>query len=172
MISVAHAATGVPFYQDENFWVLVAFVVFVVLVWRAASRAIGGLLDKRAETIRTELEEARRLREEASAALADYQRRQREALKEAEDILAHARVEAERMGARAAVELENQVKRREQMAMDRIAQAEAEAVRDVRAQAVDLAIAATRRLLGDAMTGERATGLVDDAIADLPKRLN
>ncbi|MFN7635030.1 MAG: F0F1 ATP synthase subunit B, partial [Acetobacteraceae bacterium] len=95
--------------SNSNFWVAIAFVIFVVLAFRPASKALTAALDGRADRIRKELEEATRLREEAERTLADYQRRQRDALQEAEAIIAQARAEAERMRARATAELEQQM---------------------------------------------------------------
>ncbi|WP_119462115.1 F0F1 ATP synthase subunit B [Rhodospirillaceae bacterium SYSU D60014] len=158
--------------QDPRFWVAVAFVIFVVLVARPAGRMIGGNLDSRSSRIKAELDEARKLREEAQSLLADYQRKQRDALKEAEDVLAHAVAEAERMQREASANLDAALARRERMAMDKIAQAEAQAIADVRNRAVDVAIGATTRLLSDTIDAHQAGALVDSAITDLSKQLH
>jgi F-type H+-transporting ATPase subunit b len=159
------------FFAPE-FWVLIAFIIFVVLVWRKAKVAVLGALDERAERIRRELEEAQRLREEAQGLLAQSQRKQREALKEAEAIVAHARDEAERLRREAEVDLEAQMKRREAQAIDKIAQAEAAALQQVRDMTVDIAIDATRRILADRMDERQSAALVDDAIRGLPQNLH
>jgi hypothetical protein len=91
---------------DVHFWEAVAFFLAVALVWKKASAAINAALDQRAAKIREELDQARRLREEAQQTLANYQRKQRDALKEAEKIIEHAKAEAERLGAQAARDLE------------------------------------------------------------------
>jgi len=114
--------------QDATFWVAVAFVVFVGLAYKKVAAILGTTLDARSARIRNELEEAQRLREDAQAVLAECQKRQIEAEDEAEKILAYAREEAERVRVRADEEVQIAVKRRETQAIDRIAQAEAQAV--------------------------------------------
>jgi len=158
--------------QAPEFWVLVAFIIFVGFAFRPASKTFVALLDDRAEKIRAELEEAQRLREEAQATLAHYQRKQRDALKEAEDIIAHAREEADRLRQQAAADLEASLKRREAQALDKIAQTEAQAVAEVRNMTVDLAITASRKLLAENLDDKKASKLIDEAIADLPKHLH
>ncbi len=153
-------------------WLVLALVVLILIAFRPAKRAILGALDSRADRIREELEEAQRLREEAQAALANFQRRQRDALGEAEEIIAHARAEADRLREHAAEELETTLKRREAMAMDRIAQAEAAATAEVRGVAVDVAISAAREVIAGQLDKTKASALVDDAIKDLPNKLH
>jgi F-type H+-transporting ATPase subunit b len=158
--------------HDPQFWVAVAFVIFVaVLVWKAKKPVLDAL-DGRAERIRSQLEEAQRLREEAQHMLADFQRKQRQALEEAEQILAQARSAAERHRDQAAQDLEVSLKRREQQAMDRIAQAEADALGEVRAVAISVAVDATRKLLQESVDDKLAGKLVDNAIKDLPGKLH
>jgi F-type H+-transporting ATPase subunit b len=158
--------------EDPAFWVAVAFVIAIAIVWKPASKMILGGLDGRSQRIANELDEARRLREEAQELLASYERKQREAEKEAQGIIAAAQEEAERLARRAAADLETQVARRRQMALDRIAQAETEAVRDVRAAAVDLALKATRKLLHEKIGEAEQAKLVDEAIGEIGKRLH
>lgn len=151
--------------------VAVAFVIFVILVlWKGMSKITVGL-DKRADDIRAQLDEAQKLREEAQATLAGYQRQQRDALAEAEEIISYAKEEAERLKKDAATALEATLKRREEQAVDRIAQAEAKALQDVRNQAVDLAIAATGKLIGDAMTADVQGRLIGEATGELSSKL-
>ena len=157
---------------DPTFWVAVSFFLAIAIVWKPLSKMILGGLDGRSEKIANELDEARRLREEAQELLASYERKQLEAEKEAEAIVAQAREEAERLSSRAAEELEHQVSRRRQMALDRIGQAEQDAVRDVRSAAVDLALKATRKLLDDKIGDTEQARLVDDAIGEIGKRLH
>ncbi len=159
-------------FNTAEFWVAVSFVIFVALVWKKASAAIGTLLDGRAEKIRAELDEAERLHKDAQALLNGYQRRQADALKEAEAVLAHAREEAARLRAQAGADLEASLKRRETQAMDRIAQAEAAAVSEVRNLTVDVAIGASRRILSGGLQAAQADRLIDQSIADLPKHLH
>lgn len=158
--------------HTPEFWVAVSFVIFVALVWKKASAAIASLLDGRAEKIRAELDEAERLHKDAQALLNTYQRRQADALKEAEAVLAHAREEAARLRAQAGAELESSLKRREAQAMDRIAQAEAAAVSEVRNLTVDVAIGASRRILAGGLQAVQADRLIEQSIAELPKHLH
>lgn len=159
-------------WHSTTFWAGVAFVVFVVLAYRPGKRILTGALDERIAKIREEIEEAQRLREEAQSALASYQRRQREALQEAEKIIEHAREETERTRARAEAELEESIKRREQQAADKIAQAEAAALDDIRNRAVELAIGATAKLLEEKLAGKAGEKSVSDAIKDLSDKLH
>lgn len=158
--------------HNPEFWVLVCFLLAVALVWKRALRAIGSALDDRAAKIKAELDEARRLREEAQETLATYQRKQRDALKEAEEILAHAKAEAERLGEQAARDLEASLERRQRLAEEKIAQAEAKALAEVRASAVDVAVNAARRVIGEELDAKRGSTLIDDAISALPQRLH
>ena len=158
--------------RQAEFWVAIAFVVLIAALWRPAQRVITTGLDERARKIRAELQEAQRLRDEAERILTEYRKKQSKALGEAAEIAKQAAGEAERSRRQAQAELEASLKRREQQAMDRIAQAEAKAVEELRALAVDLAIAATRRLLKDHLDPARAAALVDRAIAELPQRLH
>ncbi len=131
-----------------------------------------GSLDSRADAIKAELDEAQRLREEAQHTLADYQRKQRDALAEAEAIIAEAKEEAKRMQRASEERTQASLERREQQALDMIAAAEARAVADVRALAADVAIDATRRILTDIVQGQKGDELVNSAIAEVPGKLN
>lgn len=159
-------------FRTPEFWVLVAFVIFVAAVYRPVRDRLVAALDDRAKRIKAELDEARKLREEAQATLAAYQRKQRQAIAEAEDILARARDDVEFVRKQAADDLEGSLKRRERMALDRIAKAEDDAVQEVRRMAAELAIGATRRLLAKRVDEAKAGELVDAAIKELPKKLN
>jgi len=159
-------------FHDPEFWVLVAFVIVIGLTFKPAKRAIVKALDDRAEKIRSDLDRAATLHKEAQALLAEYQLKQRDALKEAESIVAQARAEAERLSAQAAKDLEAALKRREQMAVQRIAQAEQQAMAEVRAAAVDVAIAATGKLLSEKLDAGRQDALIDSAIKELQGKLN
>jgi len=155
-----------------EFWVFVAFIIFVgLIVWKARGM-IASTMDARGERIRSELEEAQRLREEAQALLADYQRKQRDAVQEAEAMLRAAEEEATRVRERAETDLAASIKRREQQALDRIAHAEATAQADVRNLAVDIAVAATRQILAEKLDEARASELVDEAIKEIPGKLH
>ncbi len=159
-------------FESAEFWVAVAFVIFVALTARPIWRAATGALDGRADRIRDHLAAAQSLREEAQATLADYKRKQRDAAKEAQAIIDHARDEAARLSAQGKKDLEQTLARRQQLAVDRIAQAEAAAVKDVRAMAVEVAIAAAGKVLEKQLVGEAGVRLVDEAIKELPKKLH
>lgn len=159
-------------FQDPTFWVAIAFVVFVIAVYRPIKKAMTGALDERAETIRRELDDAQALREEAQKTLAEYKRLQRDAVTEAAEIVEHARHEAAALREQAEKDLTEQLKRREQLAVEKIEQAEATALKQIRDQAVDLAMVATQRLLSEQVDDAKSNDLVDHAIKDLPNRLS
>lgn len=159
-------------FSDPAFWTAIAFVIFVLAVGKKMWSAASTGLDARSARIRGQLDEAQRLREEAQHLLAEYQRKQRDAINEAEGILGHAREEADRVGVQATENLEAAVARREQQALDRIAQAETQAIDEVRGVAVDLAVAAAGRLIADNLDEARAGALIDASIAELGDRLN
>lgn len=158
--------------HSTTFWVAVAFVVFVIAVLKPAKRIVGQALDGRIAKIREEVEEAQRLREEAQTMLASYQRRQREAIQEAEQIIEHAIEEAERAKRKAAADLEESIARREQQAAEKIAQAEAAAMDEIREKAVDMAIEATARLLAEKMAGKAGDETIANAIKEIPNKLH
>ena len=157
---------------EPEFWVAVAFVIFVALVYKRAAQTVTTMLDRRSDAIRAQIEEARQLREEAQRRLDEYRRREREALKEAEEIIARARQEAERHQAQARADLEAALARRREQALDKIARAEADAVRQVREMSSDLAVAATRRVLAEELAGPQGAALINQAIAELPQKLH
>ncbi len=150
--------------------VAIAFVIFVVLVaWKGTKKLTAGL-DQRAEAIRKQLDETQNLREEAQAALASYQRQQRDALAEADEIVAQAKADAERLKVQAENVLTATIKRREEKAVERIAQAEATAIKDVRDQAIELAIGVATKIITEKMTKTVQNELVKDASEDLIKK--
>jgi F-type H+-transporting ATPase subunit b len=159
--------------NEPEFWVAVAFVIFVgVLIYVGAHRKIIDALDQRSARIKAELDEARRLRDEAQALLAEYQRKQGEAEREAEAIIAEARAEAERVAAEARGKMEEFVARRTKLAETKIGQAEAQAMADVRAAAADAAVAAAEKILRETAKGKVADDLVARGIADVKTKLN
>ena len=159
------------FIHESEFWVLIAAIVFVALVGRKVGGLVGSGLDARAARIRGELDEARRLREEAERLVAEYRAKQQQAQGEAEAIVAHARAEAERIAAQAARDLELALERRQRTAEERIAQAEAKALDEVRAAAIDVAIAAAHEVIAAEMDARRGSTLIDEEIIALPQRL-
>lgn len=164
-------AASLPLWQQEEAWLTVAFVIFLAILARLALKKITAALDARAEAIRADLDEARNLREEAQAALASYQRRQREAVQEAEEILRLAEEQARRITREAEKAVEETLRRRERIAEDKIASARNRAIDSVRAEAVEIAVAATRKLIESGLTEPEARALIDGAITDLPRRL-
>lgn len=159
-------------FHDPEFWVALVFVGVVALFYRPAMKAVGANLDARSAKIRAQIEEARKLREEAQALLAEYQRKQREAMAEAEKIIAAARAEAVRLKADAEKDLEFALERRKQQALERIAQTEAQAIAQVRNTAIDVALAAAEKLIQGGLDHGKKQALADKAIAELPGRLN
>jgi len=160
------------FLQDPAFWAAVAFVIFIAATAKPISRLLTAGLDKRADKIRSDLEEAEKLREEAQDLLASYQRKQRDALAEAEAIIAHAGEEAERLAVQERDKLEAALERRQKQAIDRIAQAEAQALDLVRAKTVDVALDATRDYLAKELKDNQSDALTDAAIKVLPGNLH
>ncbi|WP_188517653.1 F0F1 ATP synthase subunit B family protein [Alsobacter metallidurans] len=157
---------------DAEFWVAVAFFIFVGLVWKVGgfSALVSGL-DKRGEKIRAELEDARILREEAQKVLADYQKKRQEAEAEAAEIIRTARLEAERLAADAQTKLADFVARRTRMAEQKIAQAEVSATAEVRAAAAEAAVKASEQILRkDVATS--ADALLAKGLAEVRSKLN
>jgi len=158
--------------HSAEFWVLIAFLILLAAVFKKVSATLTSGLDARAARIKAQLDEAEKLREDAQSLVAEYQRKQRAASQEAEAIVAQAKSEAERMRQQAHADLEQALKRRQQQALDKIAQAEAEALEEVRNQAVDLALAASARLLAESLDDTKAASLLDEAIEELPGKLH
>jgi F-type H+-transporting ATPase subunit b len=157
--------------HDHHFWVLISMAIFVIAVWKPASRTITGALDERAARIRSELEEARRLREEAEQLLAEYRQQQQRAATDAQAIVTNARQEAERIATQSARDLEQALERRRRLAEERIAQAESKAVDEIRGVAIDVAISAAREVIAAQTDAQRSGALIDAAIAALPQQL-
>ena len=158
---------------EAEFWVAVGFFLFIgVLVYYGIPQKMIDALDQRGARIKAELDDARRLRDEAEALLAEYQRKRLAAEAEAEEIIAGAREEAERVAAEAKARMEEFVARRSQVAEAKIAQAETQAVADVRAAAAEAAVAAAEKILTQSAKGEVADRLLADGIRDVKAKLN
>ncbi len=159
-------------YEPET-WVAIAFVIFVgVLIRFGLPARLVSALDDRSARIKAELDEALKLRKEAEAILVEYRRKQDEAEKAAESIVLNARAEAERLAAEAKAKVEEFIARRTRMAESKIAQAEAQALADVRAAAAETAIAAAEKMLVNMMHGAAAEALIAQGISDLKAKLN
>ncbi len=157
--------------MDATFWVALAFVLFVALIGKKGYQLITQYLDQRAQRIKTELDEAVRLREEAQAMLAGYQRQQRDSVGEAEEIVERAKAEAVRIAEKAEIDLTAALERRTRLAEIKISQAESQALAEVRNLAVDMALAATHRLMAENLDESRAEALIDEAISELGGKL-
>ncbi|HET7022704.1 MAG TPA: ATP F0F1 synthase subunit B [Xanthobacteraceae bacterium] len=160
------------FFEPE-FWVAVAFVILMGLFgYLGIHRTVLQTLDHRSERIKAELDDARRLKEEAAKLLAEYEARRTSAEHEAEEIIASARAEAERIAAEAKTKMEDFVARRTKTAESKIALAEAQALADVRAAAADAAVAAASTILSQSVKGEKADELLAKGIAEVRAKLN
>jgi F-type H+-transporting ATPase subunit b len=158
--------------HNPEFWVLIAGILCIAVIWKPVRRSIVGALDARGARIRAELDEAQSLVEEAERALSEHQRRRRDAAAEAEAIIAQARVEAERLAQEASRNLAQLLERRRHLAEERIAQAQAAAVAGIRLLTVDIAIAAAREVIAAELDATRGAGLIDAAIGALPQQLH
>ena len=150
---------------------LVCLIILVVLVWKPAKKAVLGALDGRAEKIRNDLDEAQRLHDEAKALLAKYQRELGEGEALAADIVAQAKAQRRRFEEKMREDLDVAMRRRTELAMERIAQEESQARHEVRSRAADLAIRATRRLLSEKVGPGEAQGLIQGAIEEVRRKL-
>lgn len=161
------------FFGDSNLVVTLSTILFIaLLIYLGVPKKIAGLLDARADKIRAELDEARRLREEAQTLLASYERKQKEVEGQAENIVASAKAEAERAAVAAKEDLERSIARRMKAAEDQIASAEASAMKEVRDRAVSVAVEAASGVIAAKMTDATGDKLIDDAIAEVGAKLH
>jgi len=160
-------------FLEAEVWVTLGFLVFLgIMGYAGVHRTIGKALDDRSARIKAELDEARKLRDDATALLAEYQQKRQQAEGEAQEIVASAKAEADRLAIEAKARIEEFVARRTRMAETKIAQAEAQAAADVRAAAADAAVAAAEKILRQEAKGELAGRLVARGIDDVGKKLN
>ena len=157
--------------NTPEFWVAVGFLILLAVLFKPAKKMVIASLDSRAEKIRSSLDDAEKLREEAQHVLADYQRKQREAAKEIEGLVANARSQAETMRCEAENSVKNALARREQVALEKISQKEADAIAEVRNLAVDMAIKASGELLERRLGQKQSQELIETAIRELPRNL-
>ena len=172
--SPAFAAKG-PFFSlgNTDFIVVISFILFVgVLFYFKVPSMLTGLLDKRAEGIQSEIDEARALREEAQTLLASFERKQRDVQEQADRIVVAAKESATEIAAQAKLDLEKSIERRLRAAEDQIASAEASAVRQVRDEAVRIAIGTASEVIARDMKAARADALVDEAISTVAAKLH
>ncbi|MCE9506990.1 MAG: F0F1 ATP synthase subunit B [Alphaproteobacteria bacterium] len=159
------------FLADPHSWVLFSAILFAIVGWKKGKQPLLKILDGRTARIKADLEEAARLKNEAQELLADYQKKHRDAVQTAQKIIDNAQEAALLIQKDAGQKLEENITRREGLLLERIARAEAAAVQSLRHQAADIAAAAAEKLLAATMD-KRGAKLVDEAIEDLPKRLN
>ena len=158
---------------EAESWVALAFLCFLgLLVYLGAHRKMIAAIDNRQARIKSELEQARRLREEAQTLLGEFERKARDAETEAQAIIAGAKAEAERLAAEAKLKAEDFVARRTKMAETKIAQAEAQAVADVRSAAADAAVVAAEKIIATAAKGKVAEDLLARGIAEIRQKFN
>ncbi|WP_068109588.1 F0F1 ATP synthase subunit B [Tropicimonas marinistellae] len=170
----AFAASG-PFFSlaNTNFVVLIAFLVFIgILFYFKVPGMLLGQLDKRAATIRSELDEARALREEAQTVLADFERKQKDVAEQAELIVTQAKADAQEAANQAKIDLEKSIARRLQAAEDQISSAEANAVKEVRDTAINVAVAAAADVVAKGMSDADATALINESIKVVEAKLH
>ena len=164
---------GDVWYADTSFWAGASFVVFVGgVIATKAHKKIGDMLDERVEAIKTHIDEAKTLREEAENLLGEYQRKQRDAEKEAAEMLEHAKADAKIMLDEAKSDIEEMTARRARVAQDKIAQAEASAVKEVQKVAVDAAISAATSVLGEKLQGRSGSAIISEAIDQVGDKLH
>ena len=160
-------------FAEPEFWVAVAFFIMLgVFAYFGLHQTVLTTLDHRSSRIKSELDDARRLKEEAAKLLAEYKSRGASAEREAQDIIANAKAEAERIAAEAKTKMEDFVARRTKTAEGKIAMAEAQAVADVRAAAADAAVAAASTILSQSVKGDVANDLLSKGIAEVRQKLN
>jgi F-type H+-transporting ATPase subunit b len=159
--------------METETWVALAFTVFVLgLGYIGVHRIVAKSLDERSARIKAELDEARKLKDEAAQLLADYQRKRQQAESEAQEIISGAKAEAERLAVEAKAKIQEFVARRTKMAETKIAQAEAQAAADVRSAAAEAAVAAAEKILTQETKGKLASELISKGIEDIRKKLN
>ncbi len=159
--------------SDATFFVAIGLAVFIgILVWKKIPAMIARMLDEKSAAIAKELDDARKLREDAAALLSSYQRKQRDAEREADDILAGARAEAERIQAEARTQTAQTIERRTRLAEQKIAQAELAALAEVKAATANAAISAARTIIEKRMGDDEARAYANNSLNELRSKLN
>ncbi len=175
LLATPAAAASGPFFSlgNTNFIVSLAFLIFVgILLYVKLPARLAGMLDGRAQQIKAELDEARALKEEAKAVLASFERKKKDVAEQSDRIVARAKEEAMAAAAAAKADLKTAIARRLQLAEERIASAEAGAIREVRERAISVAVAAAGDILAKQMTADRAAAEIDAAIATVGAKLH
>jgi F-type H+-transporting ATPase subunit b len=162
-----------PLIQDPTFWVATAFIAFIiVLIYLKVPLTLGAQLDKRAEKIKADLDEAEALYKEAQDLLAAFQKKQRDAAKEAEIIIDYSKAEAQRILEQGRARLSETLERREQLAKDRVAQAQVAAISEFRVRTVDIAMDATQKILIKELVETKSDSIIDTATKELSIKLH
>ncbi len=175
LLATPALAADKPFFSLANtdFVVSIGFVLFIgILVYFKVPQMITDMLDKRAEDITSNLDEARKLREEAQTILASYERKAREVQGKADQIVEHAKLEAEEAAEAAKKDIEASIARRLQAALDKIASAETAAIKDVRDRAAEIAVAAAAEVIAKQIGAKERDALIDDAIRTVDAKLH
>ena len=159
------------FFQDPASWILISFIIFCGIMWRFAKDKFLSMIDSRIETIKKEITTAENLRVEAQELLAQYQRKQRDAAKEAQQIVETAKEHAEQIKKDADVELKEAAKRREAQLKERLKRMEDAAIQEIRAYAAELAMQATREIIAEQLDKKANEKLVDESIKSVSKKL-
>ncbi len=157
--------------SNTTFWVWVSTILFVIIAWKKGAKPITEILDARTDRIRKELEEAEKLRVEAQEILADYQRKYRDAMKTADEIIENASERASRIEKDMLSKMDEELARKENQLVERIERAEKAAIKEIRFKAADIATSTVKSILSSEMD-KKDNELIDDAIKSLPKKLS
>jgi len=160
------------FLLDTNFWYLVTFLMFFTVIWKYGKPAILNYIDNRIASIREEIETAESLRTEAHELLAQYQRKHRDAVKEADEIIKNAENSAKDIKAKAEAEIEEVIARREAQLEERISRMEVTAIEEIKAHTANLAIEATAEIIADKLDKKANQALVDQSIQAIGQKLH
>lgn len=159
--------------NEPDFWELLGLLaVIAIFLWKGAPAFIARALDRRADAISKELDSVKRLREEAETVLINYRERAQGTESETAAILNESRAENERFAAEARAQMQAQIERRARQAQERIAQAEANAMAEIRALAADAAVSAAEKIIAARLGEQKATALITQSIGELPAKLN
>lgn len=158
--------------HDTSLWVGISFVIFVFIAYKVGRKSVVGTIDSKIEEVKSEIETAERLSVEAQELLAQYQRKQRDAEKEAKEILKKAQAQAKTLSKNAAAELEELMERREAQLTERLRRLEENAISDIKNHAADLAVAATTEMIIQTLDEKTNASLNEDTIKTLSKHLN
>lgn len=160
------------FLLDSALWLLLSFLIFAVVVWRMGKSALLSILDNRIKEIREEIETAENLRVEAQELLAQYQRKHRDAVKDADQIIANAKKNADEIRTQAEKDLTENIERKEQQLRDRLSRAEQAAIQEIQNYAADLAIKATTEIITDKLDKKTSTSLLDTSIKNISNNMH